>query len=404
MSLKNTDLLAARAGTITPSLTLAITAKAKKLKAEGISIIGFGAGEPDFNTPDYIIEACKKALDKGLTKYTESSGILDLKKAICEKFKKDNNLNYTPANIIVSNGAKHSLFNAVSAIINDGDEVIIPSPYWLTYPELVKMAGGVPVFVETTEENGFRLTASQLKAAINEKTKAIILNSPSNPTGSIYSEEDLKSLVSVLEESEIFIISDEIYEKLVYNGKKHVSIAALSEKLFKKTIVVNGMSKSYSMTGWRMGYLAAPKEIAEVIDAIQSHATSNPNTMTQYAAIAALTDAKGEEFLSEMVKTFDSRRKFMFEKVNSIKNLSAIEPNGAFYVMVNISKLIGKTFNGSEIKGSLDLTEKLLDARVAVIPGIAFGDDNFIRLSYAISLEDIAEGLNRIESFVKQVI
>jgi aspartate aminotransferase len=395
----NNITLAARAAGITPSLTLAITAKAKKMKAEGVSIISFGAGEPDFNTPQYIIEAAKKALDKGLTKYTESSGIVALKKAIAEKFLKDNNLKYNINQIIVSNGAKHSLYNACSAIINEGDEVIIPSPYWLTYPELVKLNGGVPVYIATDKKQGFKVTAKQLEKAITPRTKAFILNSPSNPTGAVYSEEELKALAKVLEQSGIYIISDEIYEKLIYKGK-HISVASLSQELYNKTIVVNGMSKSYSMTGWRIGYLAAPTEIAEAIDAIQSHETSNPNSIAQYASLEALTNPEGEKFLKEMVNTFNERRIYAVNKIKSIKGIDCYEPEGAFYVMVDIRKLKGKSYKGNALGGSVDVAEKLLDYGVAAVPGIAFGDDGYLRLSIAISLEDIKEGLDRLEKFV----
>lgn len=397
------DKVAARAAGISPSLTLAITAKAKKMKAEGISVIGFGAGEPDFNTPDYIIEAAKRSLDNGFTKYTESSGLLELRRAICDKFKNDNNLEYQPAQIVVSNGAKHSLFNAISAIIEEGDEVIIPSPYWLTYPELVGLAGGKNVFVRTTEANAFKLTAQQLSDAITPRTKAIILNSPSNPTGSVYNEGELREIAAVLEQSGIWIISDEIYEKLNYSDTKHISIASLSPKLYSRTITVNGMSKSYSMTGWRVGYLGAPLHIAKAIDALQSHATSNACTTSQYAALEALTNPKGEEFLQTMLDTFRARMEYITVSINKIQDLSCVAPEGAFYVMVNISKLKGKKYKGSVLQGSLDISEKMLDARVAAVPGIAFGDDDFLRLSYAISMDDIKEGLSRIESFCKEL-
>lgn len=395
--------IAKRASSITPSLTLAITAKAKKMKADGISVIGFGAGEPDFNTPEYIINAAKAALDKGLTKYTESSGILDLKRAIVKKLEKDNGLIYATNQIIVSNGAKHSLHNAILALIEKGDEVIIPAPYWLTYPELVKIADGTPKYIYTKEQNGFKVTPEELTKAITKKTKMFILNSPSNPTGSVYTMEELSALGKILVEKDVWVLSDEIYEKLIYGGNKHVSIASLSQAMYNRTVVVNGFSKSYSMTGWRMGYLAAPKEVVDAIDAIQSHATSNPNTIAQYAALEALSGAEGEEFLQGMVKTFDERRKFMVERINSIELLSAREPEGAFYVMANISKLKGKKYNGQKIKDSIDLAEKMLDSGVSVVPGVAFGDDNFVRLSYASSLDDIKEGLNRIESFVSKL-
>lgn len=394
--------IAERASEISPSLTLSITSKAKKMKADGISVIGFGAGEPDFNTPQYIIEAAKKALDKGLTKYTESSGIAELKRAIVNKLEKENDLVYAINQIIVSNGAKHSLFNAVLALINKGDEVIIPSPYWLTYPELVKLADGVPKYIHTKQGNGFKVTPEELIKAITKKTKMFILNSPSNPTGTIYTRDELFELGKVLTEKGIWILSDEIYEKLIYIGK-HVSIASLSQELYNRTIVVNGLSKSYSMTGWRIGYLAAPKEVSDAINAIQSHSTSNPNTIAQYASVEAMTNPEGEVFLAEMVKTFDERRKFMVEKINAIENISCFEPMGAFYVMMNITKLKGRMYKGHKITDTIDLADKMLDCGVAVIPGIAFGTDDYVRLSYAISMSDIEEGISRIEKFVKQV-
>jgi len=388
---------------ITPSLTLSITAKAKKMKSEGISVIGFGAGEPDFNTPEYVNEAAKKALDKGFTKYTEASGITPLRQAIADKLKTENNLNYDIDQIIVSNGAKHSLFNSLFVLLSEGDEVIIPSPYWLTYPELVRLSGGVSVFIKTQAKNGFKVTPDELKKVITPKTKAFILNSPNNPTGAVYTKEELEALGKVLVENGIFIISDEIYEKLIY-GSEHFSIASLSKELYDSTIVINGMSKSYSMTGWRIGYLAAPKEIAKAINAVQSHATSNPNTIAQYASLEALINPQGKIFLNNMVKIFNERRKYMVERINKIKGVSCITPGGAFYVMLDISILKGKKYKDNVMKGSIDIAEKMLDFGVAAVPGIAFGTDDYLRLSYAISLEDIKEGLNRIEKFVNIVV
>ncbi len=381
--------------TISPSITLAITAKAKKMKQEGIDVISFGAGEPDFKTPEYIRKAAIDTIEKGLTGYTAAAGLPKFKEVICEKFKKDNNIEYNSENIVVSNGAKHSLFNAFQAICNPGDEVIVPMPYWVSYPEMVKLADAKPVFVKTPEENEFKYDIRDLENAINENTKAIILNSPSNPTGTVYTEKELKEIANLAIKYNIFIISDEIYEKLIYEGR-HISIASLGEDIKELTIVINGMSKAYAMTGWRIGYLAANKEIAKIITNIQSHATSNPNTIAQYASIEAL---KGnQEPIEEMVKAFDERRKYMVERINSIKDLSCIMPKGAFYVMVNISKYIGKEVKGFVINDSMDFAKYLLDtAKVAVIPGAGFGDENYIRLSYATSLENIEKGLNRIE-------
>ncbi|HEY8419132.1 MAG TPA: pyridoxal phosphate-dependent aminotransferase [Clostridia bacterium] len=393
--------LAKRTAQISSSLTLAITAMAKKMKAEGIDVVGFGAGEPDFNTPEYIIDAAKEALDKGFTKYTPNSGIPQLKEAICKKFLEDNGLKYEPSQIIVSNGAKHSLYNAMLALVDEGDEVIIPSPYWLTYPELVKMCGGIPVFVDT-QEDGFKLTPKKLQEAITPKTKALILNSPSNPSGIVYTQEELWALAEVIEKTGIYVISDEIYEKLVYDGYKHYSIAAYSPKLYKQTIVVNGVSKTYSMTGWRIGYLAADKEIAQAIDNMQSHCTSNASSISQYATVAALNQKT--DFLDKMVKTFDERRKLIVELINALPYVSCIEPKGAFYVMVNISKILGKTIEGQVIDSAQKAAELLLKvAKIAVVPCESFGAPEFIRLSYAISKEDIQKGLNRFKEFLENV-
>ena len=388
---------------IAPSLTLEITAKAKKMKAEGISVIGFGAGEPDFNTPQYIIDSAKKALDVGFTKYTPAAGTVELKKAVCEKFKKDNGLDYDPAQIVISSGAKSSLYHAICAVVDQGDEVILPSPYWLTYPELIKLAGGTCVYVETEKENGYKMTASQLEKAITDKTKCLILNSPNNPTGAVYSKQEIEAIAKVVEEKGILVISDEIYEKLVYEGESHYSIASCSEYLKEHTIIVNGMSKTYSMTGWRIGYLAAPLAIAKAISSMQSHTTSNACSISQYASVAALSDPKGEEFICEMQKVFDDRRKLMVEKLSKVDGIECIQPKGAFYVFVNVSALYGKTFDGVKITGSLSFADCALKKGVALIPGVAFGNDDCIRLSYAISKEDIIEGLDRLIKFIGEL-
>ncbi len=384
---------------ISPSVTLDITAKAKKMKEDGENVISFGAGEPDFKTPDYIRNAAIDVIANGNIGYTAASGLPELREAICEKFKKDNNLEYTPANIVVSNGAKHSLFNSLQAICNLGDEVIVPLPYWVSYPELVKSADAVPVYVEALEEDGFKYTKEKLLKSINEKTKAIILNSPNNPTGAVYTEDELREIAEIAVDNNIYIISDEIYEKLIYEGK-HVSIASFGEKIKDLTIIINGVSKGYAMTGWRIGYTAANKEITKIMTNLQSHATSNPNTIAQYATIAAL---KGDQdMVNVMVKAFNERRKCMAKKVNSIPNLSCKEPKGAFYVMVNISKIIGREFDGIKINNSMDFADYLLDkAKVAVVPGIGFGIENYIRLSYATSIDNIKEGLERIENAIK---
>lgn len=390
-----------RISSISPSLTLAITAKAKAMKAEGKSVIGFGAGEPDFNTPQHIIDAAKDALDKGYTKYTPSSGLPQLRKKIAEKFKQEQGLDYDPSQIIVSSGGKHAIFNAMFALVEDGDEVIIPAPYWLTYPEVVKICGGKSVFIEGHKENHFKITPEDLKKAITPKTKMLIFNSPSNPTGAVYTEEEIRALGKVAEEAGIWVLSDEIYCKLIYDGVEHFSMAQVSDKLKEKTVVVNGVSKTYAMTGWRIGWLAAPKEVAKAIDSFQSHATSNPTSISQYAALAALNGS--EEELEKMRGIFNDRRKFMIERIREIEHLDCIEPDGAFYIMLIVKGLYGKRFNGRKINGSMDVADMLLEKGVAVVPGIAFGDDECVRLSYAISKEDIAEGLARIEQFVKEV-
>lgn len=384
---------------ISPSVTLAITAKAKKMIAEGEDVISFGAGEPDFKTPENIRNAAIKAIESGNTGYTAASGMPELKLAICEKLLNDNKLNYRPENIVVSNGAKHSLCNTFQAICNPGDEVIIPVPYWVSYPELVKLADAVPVLVETSEENGFKYTKESLLNAITDKTKAILLNSPNNPTGTVYTLEELKEIAEIAVKYNLYVISDEIYEKLIYDGE-HISIASLGNEIKDLTIVINGMSKGYAMTGWRIGYTASNEKIAKIMTNIQSHATSNPNTIAQYASIEGL---KGDQSsIDEMVKAFKNRRDYMVDKINSIENLSCRKPEGAFYVMINISKILGKEVNGTKITNSLEFAEYLLrTVKVAVIPGAGFGTDNYVRLSYATSLEKIKEGLNRIEEAVK---
>lgn len=382
---------------IQPSVTLAITAKAKKMKAEGIDVISFSAGEPDFRTPDNIRNAAIKAIESEAIGYTASAGMPKLKATICEKLLKDNKLSYKPEQIVVSNGAKHSLNNALAAICNHGDEVIVPVPYWVSYPEMVKMADAVPVFVETKSQNDFKYKIEDLKSAINNKTKAIILNSPSNPTGAVYSLKELEDIAQLAVEKDIFIISDEIYEKLVYEGE-HISIASLNDEIKSRTIVINGMSKAYAMTGWRIGYLAAPIEIAKIITNMQSHYSSNPNTIAQYASIQALV---GDTPVEKMRLAFDERRKIMSDRINSIEGISCIVPKGAFYIMVDISDVIGKEFDGKTITGSMDFANYLLDSvKVAVIPGAGFGTDNYVRVSYATSLDNINEGLDRIEKAI----
>lgn len=381
---------AERVQKLTPSLTLAIDAKAKALKAKGVDVIGFGAGEPDMDTPEHIKAAAMGSLDAGFTKYTPSSGIPELREAIAEKLKRDNGLDYEPSQIIVTCGAKHACFNAFLATINPGDEVLIPAPYWLSYPEMVKLAGGEPVIVPTTAENNYKITPDLFREYTSPLTKMIVLNSPGNPTGTIYTENELAALVDVALDDDIQILSDEIYEKLVYDGAKHVSVAGFSNEVYESTILVNGFSKPYAMTGWRLGYLAAPKNVAAKIDSLQSHSTSNPTSFAQKGALAAY---KGpQDCVEEMRLEFDKRRLRMCELLDGISSLTYVKPQGAFYVMVDISR------SG---QSSVQFAEKLLeDQKVAVVPGVAFGDDNTIRLSYATSMENIEEGLKRLKKFV----
>ena len=384
---------------ISPSPTLAIDSKAKAMKKSGIDVIGFGAGEPDFDTPRYIRDAAKKALDDGMTRYTPSSGTLELRKAICDKLLRDNSLNYTPDQIVVSNGAKHSLFNICQAILDPGDEVLIPGPFWVSYPELVQIAGGVPIMVPGHEEKDFLVTADDMKAYLTEHTKAIIINSPNNPNGCVWTREILSDIAKFAVENQLYVISDEIYEKLIYDGQEHVSIASLGDDIKEQTLVVNGFSKAYAMTGWRLGYCAGPTHVMKSISALQSHATSNPNSIAQYAGLVALSG--GEDIIAAMVHEFDMRRKHVVERINSIPGLSCRMPKGAFYVMMNISQMIGASLGDKVIRSSTDFAELLLEnAKVAVVPGLGFGSDSHVRLSYATSLSNIDSGLDRIEQFV----
>ena len=382
--------LAQRATILTPSLTLSIDSKAKAMKAEGLDVCGFGAGEPDFDTPDHIKAAAQAAIEAGFTKYTPSSGIPELRQAISEKFQADNGLSYKPSQIVVSDGAKHSCYNAILATCQPGDEVVIPAPYWLSYPEMVRLAGAEPVFVQTKEENGWKMTAEEFQDAMTPRTKLVIINSPNNPTGSVYSKDELSALIEVATDEEILILSDEIYEKLTYDGAQHVSVASLPGA-YDLTITVNGFSKSYSMTGWRLGYLGAPEPIAKAIDAIQSHSTSNPCSFAQKGALAAI---KGpQDPVSDMRDEFDLRRQYMVQRLAAIDRLSVVKPKGAFYVLVNIGKL-GLT--------STNFADRLLSKHhVAVVPGVAFGNDATIRLSYATSMDIIKKGLDRLEEFCK---
>ena len=395
-------MLSNRAKKIKPSPTLSIDAKAKAMKAAGIDIVGFGVGEPDFDTPDNIKEAAIKAIKDGFTKYTPVGGIDPLKDAIIDKFKRDNNLDYARDEIIVSCGAKHSLYNIAQALFNPGDEVLIPSPYWVSYPDQAILNDAIPVFVKTLESDSFMLKPEVIESHISKKTKALILNSPSNPTGLTYDKKTLEKIAEVVLKHNIYVISDEIYEKITYNGVTHVSIASFDKEIKSKTIVVNGVSKSYAMTGWRIGYAAGPKEIIKAMTNIQSQSTSNPTSIAQKAAVEALTGP--QDFIALMITEFDKRRRFLINELNSIPGMSCITPTGAFYAFPNTSRLYGKSVGNKKISSSVDLALYLLEeAKVALVHGEAFGDDNYIRLSYATSLDEIKKGVDRIKEAVDRL-
>jgi aspartate aminotransferase len=394
--------LSRKAAQVKPSSTLAITAKAKELKAEGIDVVGFGAGEPDFNTPENINEAAIAAIKSGFTKYTPASGTAELKKAVSRKFEEFNGLHYGTDQIVISNGGKHSLTNVFQAIMNPGDEVIIPAPYWLTYPEIVKLCDGVPVYVYGTKDSGYKVTAKQIEDAITDKTKAVILNTPNNPTGMVYSEGELRAIADVAVKNDIYVVADEMYENLIYGDKKHVSIASLGEEIYKRTITCSGLSKSYSMTGWRIGYTGSSAEIAKLMGSIQSHQTSNPNSIAQKAALEALQGP--QDAVAAMREEFDQRRKYMYERVSQMPLVDALEPEGAFYTFVDFTDVLEKSYKGVRIGTASRVAEILIeDYKVAVVPCQDFGFDNFIRLSYAISMENIKKGLDRIEEFVSSL-
>ncbi|MBN1901642.1 pyridoxal phosphate-dependent aminotransferase [Candidatus Sumerlaeota bacterium] len=387
---------------ITQSMTLALSAKAKLMKKNGIDVVGFGAGEPDFDTPEHIKIVAIEDIQKGVTKYTPASGTLELKEAICKKFKRDNGLDYAPEQIIVSPGAKFSLYIAIFALCDPGDEVIIPSPYWLTYPEQVKAAGGTPVFIKTSIATEFKMTPEQLKKAITPRASILILNSPSNPTGALYTREELAKIAEVILESNITVISDEIYEFLVYDGEEFVSFPSLHPALKEKTILVNGVSKTYSMTGWRIGYAAGPKEAISAMSRLQSHSTSNPTSFTQRASAAAILG--DQSCVEKMRLAFDERRQYMVKRLSAIPGIQCATPKGAFYAFPNVKSRYGKKLAGKIVQGSMDLSNILLeDFRVAVVPGLPFGDDECIRLSYALSMEDIKKGLDRIEEAFRSI-
>ncbi|UOE92304.1 pyridoxal phosphate-dependent aminotransferase [Alkalihalobacillus sp. LMS39] len=389
--------LAKRVSTLTPSSTLAITAKAKELKEEGHDVIGLGAGEPDFNTPQYIIDAAVRSMEDGHTKYTPSAGLPKLKQAIVGKFKEDQGITYKPSEIIVCSGAKHALYTLFQAILDEGDEVVIPTPYWVSYPEQVKLADGVPVYVEGKESNEFKVTPDQLRSVITEKTKAFILNSPSNPTGSMYSEEELRALGEVCVEKDVLIVSDEIYEKLVYGGETHLSVAQLSPQLKEQTLIINGVSKSHSMTGWRIGYAAGSEEIIKAMTNLASHSTSNPTSNAQYGTIAAYTEDDGS--VEKMRQAFEERLNKVYEQLVAIPGLSCVKPKGAFYLFPNAKE--AATSCGYD---SVDdwVSALLEEEKVALVPGSGFGAPENVRLSYATSLDSIEEALRRIERFIQK--
>lgn len=392
-------MLSKKAQSIAPSPTLAIDAKAKRLKGEGIDVIGFGAGEPDFDTPDHIKEAAMEAIRAGFTKYTPVAGALDLQQAICQKLLEDNGLSYQLGEIVVSNGAKHSLANVFAALLNPGDQVIIPAPYWVSYSEMVKLNDGEPVIVQTQAKNNFKLTHQELLNALTEKTKVILINSPNNPTGQVYTREELQAVADIAVAYNLFVVSDEIYEKLIYGNFEHISIASLNEKIKDLTIVVNGVSKTYAMTGWRIGYTACRSHIAQIMSNVQSHTTSNPNSIAQKAAIAAITGP--QHCVTEMKAAFSRRRDYLLQKIAAIPGLSCIEPAGAFYVLMDTGRLFGRSFQDIPVASSADFSALLLEHfQVAVVPGISFAAPTYVRLSYTLSMEQIEKGLDRIASFV----
>lgn len=392
--------ISVRAAGVPASATMAVTSRAKEMKAAGIDVVSYGAGEPDFDTPDFIKDAAIAALKAGKVGYTATPGIPELRKAISEKFKTDNNLNYSTDQIIVNIGAKHSVYEAMQAVIDPGDEVLLPAPYWVTYPETVKLAGGVPVVVNTDENNSYKITPEELKAAINEKTAMLVLNSPNNPGGFTYTPEELMALAKVLEGTNVMVLSDEIYEKLIYRGTKFVSFASLSEDAYNRTLTINGLSKAYAMTGWRLGYTAGPLNAIKAMGRLQSHMTQNPVTFCQYAAIAALGDTTGA--VEKMVVEFDKRGAYMAERLNAIEGVDCKVPTGAFYCFPDVTAHYGRTIGGAKIENSIDFATALLeDAKVAVVPGDPFGCPKNVRLSFACSVEQIDKGIDRIVEWLK---
>lgn len=394
--------LSEKAKKVKASSTLAITAKAKELKAQGVDIVGFGAGEPDFPTPEHIADAAIQAIHTGFTKYTPASGTEELKQAISKKFQVFNGLTYQPQQIVISNGGKHALTNIFTAILNPGEEVLIPVPYWLSYPEMVRLADGVPVFLDCKQENEYKVTPEQLAQACTSRTKALILNSPCNPTGMVYTAEELKAIAQVAIEKDFYIIADEMYEYLTYDGAKHVSIASLGKEIYERTITCSGLSKSYAMTGWRIGYIGAPEEIAKCIANIQSHQTSNPNSIAQKAAVAALLGP--QDAIETMRQAFDERRQYMRERIQQMPLVRAVQPKGAFYYFLDVSKALTKQLHGKPIETIENLAYLLLtEYNIAVVPCTDFGAADHIRLSYAIAMDQMIKGMDRLEQFLNSL-
>jgi aspartate aminotransferase len=401
-SIGGMDMLSKRITNMAPSATVALTAKVGELKRQGIDIISFNVGEPDFNTPANINEEAIKAINDGFTKYTAAAGIPELREAICKKLMEDNYVSYKPSQISVGTGAKQSLANAILAVCDEGDEVIVPTPCWVSYTELIKLAEGVPVLVETDESNGFQLNIEKIKAAITNRTRAIIINTPNNPTGAVYTREALTELGNLAVQHDFYVISDEVYEKLVYDGEQHVCIAALSPEIKEKTIIINGLSKAYAMTGWRIGYAAGPEDVIKGINALQSHMTSNTNSITQKAAVEALNGP--QDAIAFMREKFDERRLYLFNRLANIENIECAVPKGAFYILPNVSKLFEKRYNGKVLKDSMDIAAFLLEvAHVAVVPGDSFEAPDCIRISYSNSIENIKEGMDRVEKALSQL-
>lgn len=391
-----------RAQSVPPSATIAVTARAKELKAQGVDVVGFGAGEPDFDTPEYIKKAAIESLKAGQTKYTAAAGIPELRKAIADKLRKDNGLAYTPEQVIVNIGGKHSVYEAMQAVLDPGDEVVLPRPYWVTYPETIKLAGATAIVVETDKANSYKITPDQLKAAMTPKTAMLVLNSPSNPGGFTYTPDELRALAKVLEGTEIWVISDEIYEKLIYGDTRFISFAALSDDAFSRTLTLNGLSKAFSMTGWRLGYTAGPLDAIKAMGRLQSHMTSNPVTFAQYAAIAAL-GPEADAAIETMRVEFAKRGKYMADRLNAIQGVECAEPTGAFYCFPDISAHFGRTIGGARIGDSMDFAKALLEqSNVAVVPGLPFGCGDNVRLSFACSMEQITKGLDRLQAWLGQ--